>query len=73
MVMWVRNKTDRHGKAKGHYSQILMIIAGCKEPLRVVRVSAVASHIGTIEGAGSAAWTAGTGMCHLLAHRLIGH
>jgi hypothetical protein len=73
MIMWVRDKTDRHGKAKGYYSQKLMVIAGCKEPLCVVRVSAVACHVGTVEGAGSAAWTSGTGMCHPFAHRLIGH
>jgi hypothetical protein len=71
--MWVRNKSDRHGKAKNHYFQKLMVIAGCKELLHVVRVSAVARHIGNVEGAGSAVWTSGTGICHLLAYRLIGH
>jgi hypothetical protein len=64
---------DRHGKAEGHYYQKLIIIAGCKKPLQVVRVSAVAHHIGTVEGAGGAAWTAGSGMCHPLVHKLIAH
>lgn len=73
MIMWVGNKTDRHGKAKGYYSQKLMVITGCKEPLHVAWVSAAACHVGTVEGAGSVARTAGTGMCHPLAHRLIGH
>jgi hypothetical protein len=73
MVRWVTNETDRHGKVKGHYFQKLMVIAGRKEPLHVAWVSAVACHVGTVEGAGSAPWTAGTGMCHPLAHRLIAH
>lgn len=45
-----------------------MAISGCKEPLHVAWVPAIARHTGTVEGAGSAAWAAGAGMCTCSQH-----
>jgi hypothetical protein len=39
-----------------------MMIAGCQKLLHVVWVSAATHHIGTTEGSGIVAWTAGSGM-----------